>query len=229
MFYPAEPGSLGSSFSAAPSEAPYFPFGRDTSDALAGLVYFPTFLLSHLATAKSGCVADAPFASSVESCRTVVYSHGMGGNADMGAYAMRRMAAQGMIVVALEHQDGSASFARDEGGVRVPFDGGRGRGFRHRVGEVIGAARTLRQSLSEPLVSRQCPPLPSLPVIPALLHDQQPRSPVAIALPEQKTGSIIVPPDAAGWSPCGAHLPGAPRGRGPQLRGPDSHGRLPGP
>jgi len=149
------PSSSSSSTTTTPTparEAPYFPFGRDTSDALAGLVYFPTILLAHLASGGSGCFADAPFSASVGTCSTLIYSHGMGGNADMGAYAMRRLAAQGIIVVALEHQDGSANYARDEDGHRVPFDGGRGKGFSHRVDEVLGAARTIRMSLTGDVV-----------------------------------------------------------------------------
>lgn len=80
----------------------------------------------------------------------------MGGNADMGAYAMRRMASMGIMVVALEHEDGSASFALSETGARVAFDGGKSKGFHHRVHELVLAGTMLKQGLANTCVVRLC-------------------------------------------------------------------------
>jgi len=107
VFYPA-------STSAGPV-APYLHDGVRTSAGMARLVRFPAFLLQHLAAASSGCTADAPV--STDPARAgfdngfpvLVYSHGMGGNADMGSYLFRHMASLGIVVVAVEHTDGSAS------------------------------------------------------------------------------------------------------------------------
>ena len=41
-------------------EAPYLSDGRATSDAMAGLVKFPGFLLEHLAAAPSGLLDGPP-------------------------------------------------------------------------------------------------------------------------------------------------------------------------
>ena len=89
-------------------DAPYCTDGRETSDGMAGLVGFRqlglSFLLAHLANAPSGCVLDAP--PSEGSFPLFVYSHGYGGNMDMGTYFLREIAAAGAIVCAIEHTGG---------------------------------------------------------------------------------------------------------------------------
>jgi dienelactone hydrolase len=108
VFYPA----------AAPSDvaAPYCTDGRDTSDGMAGLVGFRqtglSFLLSHLSDAQSGCWLDAPPAEAEQRPPVLVYSHGFGGNMDMASYMFRTFAAHGIIVAAVEHTDGTASFTK---------------------------------------------------------------------------------------------------------------------
>eukprot|EP00873_Tetraselmis_striata_P002546 jgi/Tetstr1/422810/TSEL_013601.t1 len=143
IFYPTDspkPGTDGS------IEEPYFPFGRATSDGLAGIVHFPSFLLAHLSTAGSGCVRAGTLAvrPSESAWPLLLYSHGYGGNADMGCYALRRQSSEGMVVVALEHQDGSASFAQTGNGTRVPFGTGGSRSFDARVQELLAAAEDVR-------------------------------------------------------------------------------------
>ena len=100
-------------------DAPYCTDGRETSDAMAGLVGFRqlglSFLLAHLATANSGCRLNAA-PDSESTLPLLVYSHGYGGNMDMATYFMREIASHGVVVVALEHADGTASCTRDADG-----------------------------------------------------------------------------------------------------------------
>ena len=104
IFYPAAAGATG-------EDAAYCADGRATSDGMAGLVGFRqlglSFLLAHLADAPSGCVLDAPPAAG--KFPLLVYSHGFGGNMDMGSYFLRTVASTGVVVAALEHTDGTAS------------------------------------------------------------------------------------------------------------------------
>ena len=85
LFYPASGPS--------DEEAPYCTDGRVTSDGMAGLVGFRqlglSFLLEHLASARSGAWLDAPFADTEEPLPILVYSHGFGGNMDMASYLFR--------------------------------------------------------------------------------------------------------------------------------------------
>ncbi|CAJ1375648.1 unnamed protein product [Effrenium voratum] len=145
LLYPADPAALG-----AP-EAPYLSEGKKTSDAMAGLVFFPGFLLEHLADAGSGCVQDAPPLLSDTGYPILVYSHGQGGNMDMGTYFLRQIASYGLIVVAVEHQDGSASTG-DEANPR-PFSLTRGQlGVNYRAEELVQVTRALlSENLAEEL------------------------------------------------------------------------------
>lgn len=137
-FYPADPA-------ANSQEAPYLSEGTKTSDAMARLVFFPGFLLEHLAAAGSGCGKDAiplmPMFGS-KGYPLLVYSHGQGGNMDMGTYFLSQIASCGIVVVAVEHQDGSASTG-DAGNPR-PFSFGQGQlGVSHRAVEMINVAEAL--------------------------------------------------------------------------------------
>ena len=106
VFYPASATSA--------EAAPYCTDGRTTSDGMAGLVAFRqlglSFLLGHLADARSGCWLDAPPAG--ENLPLLVYSHGFGGNMDMASYLFRTFAAHGIVVAAVEHTDGTASYTQ---------------------------------------------------------------------------------------------------------------------
>lgn len=114
LFYPTTSESLNSSNVVM---APYCTDGRQTSDGMARLVKFDalglSFLLAHLANASSGCVANSPIDNTSldgqDHLPLLVYSHGYGGNMDMGTYFFRTMASKGMIVAAVEHTDGTAS------------------------------------------------------------------------------------------------------------------------
>eukprot|EP00443_Scrippsiella_acuminata_P030854 CAMPEP_0115304398 /NCGR_PEP_ID=MMETSP0270-20121206/71443_1 /TAXON_ID=71861 /ORGANISM="Scrippsiella trochoidea, Strain CCMP3099" /LENGTH=403 /DNA_ID=CAMNT_0002722485 /DNA_START=258 /DNA_END=1469 /DNA_ORIENTATION=+ len=107
-FYPAQPSSNRD------GDAAYLTEGTKTSDAMARLVFFPGFLLEHLGAASSGCgLRSEPLLPQpgTQGYPVLVYSHGQGGNMDMGAYFLSQIASHGVVVVAVEHQDGSASTA----------------------------------------------------------------------------------------------------------------------
>jgi len=138
VFYPAEGGGR---------EAPYLSDGRATSDAMAGLVKFPGFLLEHLASAPSGILQEPPPAAdgksqgwSLGTRPVLLYSHGQGGNMDMGAYFFRQLAGRGFVVVSVEHGDGSAS----TGAPGKPLFGENRRSVNYRAMELVSAAEALR-------------------------------------------------------------------------------------
>ena len=140
VFYPA----------AGPSSAtaPYCTDGRTTSDGMAGLVGFRqlglSFLLAHLADAPSGCWLDAPpVATPSERLPLLVYSHGFGGNMDMASYLFRAFAAAGIVVAAVEHTDGTASYTELPDGTPLPFSPGalsRSEQLTRRATELLAAA-----------------------------------------------------------------------------------------
>jgi len=104
VFYPAA--------SVTGKEAPYLTEGTGTSSAMAGLVFFPGFLLEHLGVAGSGCIEGAPPAlptAGAPQYPVLVFSHGQGGNMDMQGYLLREFASFGLVAVSIEHQDGSSS------------------------------------------------------------------------------------------------------------------------
>ena len=92
IFYPAATSTA--TIKNGLKEAAYCTEGRQTSDAMAGLVGFRqlgmSFLLAHLAEASSGCLLNAPLADEgKDGFPLLVYSHGYGGNMDMATYFMR--------------------------------------------------------------------------------------------------------------------------------------------
>ena len=118
IFYPAE------SSSESRLEAPYCTDGRETSDGMAGLVGFRqaglSFLLAHLASAGSGSFYECQPDTS-QAFPMLVYSHGYGGNMDMASYFLREIASHGVIVVAVEHTEGTASSTILKDGSLLPF------------------------------------------------------------------------------------------------------------
>lgn len=128
-------------------EAPYCTDGRATSDGMAGLVGFRqlglSFLLAHLANAHSGCWLGAPPVHPERPLPLLVYSHGFGGNMDMGSYLMRQLASHGVVVAAVEHTDGTASFTRLADGSDLAFAPtklSRAAQIRRRAEELLAAA-----------------------------------------------------------------------------------------
>jgi hypothetical protein len=109
IFYPA---AYNDDSTSKEIEAAYCTDYRETSDGMAALVGFKqlglSFLLAHLATAGSGAIKDATPLKDTP-LPMLVYSHGFGGNMDMATYFLREIASHGIVVVAVEHTDGTAS------------------------------------------------------------------------------------------------------------------------
>lgn len=150
LFYPAR----------APSDtsAKYCTDGRKTSDGMAGLVLFRqlglSFLLAHLADADAGASIDAPPATDAD-LPLLVYSHGFGGNMDMATYLMRAFASHGIVVAAVEHTDGTASFTTTgNDDVPKPFEPlalSRKEQLNRRADELLAAAEPGALSLPQGL------------------------------------------------------------------------------
>jgi pimeloyl-ACP methyl ester carboxylesterase len=94
----------------------------------------------------------------------IVFSHGLGGSCDYYSKACSDMAAHGFIVVALEHEDGSASYAAKQDGheieyrsppINMQYTRSEVINFRkpfleHRVGEVRSALAFLKTATTQP-------------------------------------------------------------------------------
>ena len=120
--------------------------GRAQADSLAGLVRLPSILTAHLARARSGVRLGAPPLPGP--WPVLCYSHGYGGNSQMGTLVLREIASYGCVVVAVEHTDGSASrTVRADGSVQrfgERPEGGRATGLALRAAELTAAADAVR-------------------------------------------------------------------------------------
>jgi pimeloyl-ACP methyl ester carboxylesterase len=120
---------------------------------MAGLVGFRqlglSFLLAHLADAPSGCYDKAVPVN--EKLPLLIYSHGYGGNMDMGTYFLKQMASKGMIVAAVEHTDGTASSTVLPTGEVLPFSPSLYSGIlqlQKRAEELVEAAQVIAAQYS---------------------------------------------------------------------------------
>ena len=124
--------------------------GQAQADSLAGLVRLPSILTAHLATARSGVRLGAPPLPGP--WPVLCYSHGYGGNAQMGTLVLREIASFGCVVLAVEHTDGSASrTVRADGSVQrfgERPEGGRTTGVALRAAELTAAADAVRSRSS---------------------------------------------------------------------------------
>jgi dienelactone hydrolase len=134
-------------------ELPYMGSGDDgqaQADSLASLVRLPSILTAHLARARSGIRDGAPPLPGP--WPVLCYSHGYGGNSQMGTLVLREIASYGCVVVAVEHTDGSASrTVRADGSVQrfgERPEGGRATGLALRAAELNAAADAVRSSSS---------------------------------------------------------------------------------
>lgn len=140
--------------SATAPALPYMGTGADgdaQASSLAGLVGLPSLLTAHLANGDCGVLQGAPPLPG--QWPVLCYSHGFGGNMQMGTLVLREIASHGVIVVAVEHTDGSASRTLRADGSVLKFGdrlaGGRTAGLGRRVQELTAAAEAVLASAPE--------------------------------------------------------------------------------
>lgn len=92
----------------------YNPKAQDSSDSK---------LLEFLSSRKHPCMVNAPplFENESDGFPLVLFSHGLGGCMEMYTQLCQQIASTGMVVVALEHEDGSGCFAQTRNGRQIPY------------------------------------------------------------------------------------------------------------
>jgi len=136
--------------------------GDAQASSLAGLVRLPSLLTAHLANGDCGVQLGTPPLPG--QWPVLCYSHGFGGNMQMGTLVLREIASRGVIVVAVEHTDGSASRTIRADGSVLKFgdrlDGGRTAGLGRRVAELTAAAEAVLARAPElpPGIAAACRP-----------------------------------------------------------------------
>jgi platelet-activating factor acetylhydrolase len=128
LLYPTNPTK--STFGSA-NRVPYMPpsiaieFLKE-SMKVAGPAPLKTFdwLMHHWLLAELPIQTHAPLLDAAEKSTlpVVVYSHGLMGNADLYSYQTLSIASQGMLVLVVNHLDGSAPVAEKHDGSRVMYD-----------------------------------------------------------------------------------------------------------
>ena len=90
----------------------------------AGLAEYsrlPQILFTHLAVRRHPCIEGADPLTPDGGYPLVVFSHGLGGCIEMYTGLCASVASLGHVVIALEHTDGSACFARDDSGAPIAY------------------------------------------------------------------------------------------------------------
>lgn len=109
---------------APPSKIPYIIEGRNATSGLAAVAKLPTDLfLSFILETQPWCLEGAPDvtpcaepARGTDGRRVVIFSHGLGGVPDVYATLISSLVADGYVVAAIEHSDGTAAFTRLDSG-----------------------------------------------------------------------------------------------------------------
>ena len=101
-----------------------FAHGYKSYEGFTRLMHLPSvtkYLLKYLGKLEFAVANDAPFEESIESTDFMIFSHDLG--ADKLGYNTigRELASNGMVVLFLDHLDGSANFALDKNGKEYMF------------------------------------------------------------------------------------------------------------
>lgn len=129
---------------------------RDLPSGLADFTSLPRFLYRPLSARSHPCpehgdLADVPGGP----LPVVIFSHGLGGCAEMYTGLCASLASYGIIVCAIEHQDGSGCFARAPDGETVPYKRYDGPKVSNYTRELLVEYRApfLRQRVEETVVA----------------------------------------------------------------------------
>jgi predicted dienelactone hydrolase len=83
---------------------------------------FPRVAFFLLEEASHPCAVGAqPIRAEQSKLPLVIFSHGLGGNMEVYSQFCLDLASFGFVVVALEHEDGTASFAKDASGQVIKY------------------------------------------------------------------------------------------------------------
>jgi len=142
VYYPAEDGS------GEQSNDPYFR-AKAVDGVVAWLGKFPKWLFSTLSRPRSrpfqeGAMMKAPPVGKEHP--VLVFSHGLGGTCEMYSELCSSLAAQGALVIALEHEDGSASYALQADGRELLY--------RHPPNHIAPTAENTRRWRAPQLLQR---------------------------------------------------------------------------
>jgi platelet-activating factor acetylhydrolase len=118
IFYPAAPRT-------SPFERHPLQYMRPAAmEGLAEWLKLPQLMFRHLTRAAHPCAVDSeplPPPADSRGWPVVVFSHGLGGNNDVYVKTCSDLASRGMVVVSLDHEDGSGSYANTEAGFVVRY------------------------------------------------------------------------------------------------------------
>jgi predicted dienelactone hydrolase len=160
IFYPAAAAAAASSSSSASTKDGTAYFRPKAVSGLADYTRQTEDLLQFLSNRDHPCLVNAPPLQGGEHKKDgypiVVFSHGLGGCMEMYTDLCQQVASAGMIVVAMEHEDGSGCFAETQAGEEIlykrpddtPYSRQKVVNFRrpflrHRVDETIKAMEFL--------------------------------------------------------------------------------------
>lgn len=136
IFYPALPDAENT------HTWPEVKYYREAAvKGLANFVEVPYSLMSNLVNVKHPFLLNAEIEPSEEPYPLVMFSHGLGGSAEMYSKVCMDMASLGFVVVALEHEDGTASYSQPENlSSPLPYTGAP-KGFPYERDGVINFRR----------------------------------------------------------------------------------------
>jgi predicted dienelactone hydrolase len=108
LWYPARP-------EPSAETGPWTDDLRHIGPANAERLGFPSFVLDHLALAKTNSYPDAPLSGAVERYPVIIYSHGWTGFRTVNVDQSEALASHGYVVVSVDHTFGSIMTVFPEG------------------------------------------------------------------------------------------------------------------
>ncbi|ETV76783.1 hypothetical protein, variant [Aphanomyces astaci] len=109
IFYPTDTKDGGTAL-------PYLHHGKHLAIGLHTFINLPTWFFASLSNGTLWARVGVPVAKSSGGWPVLVFSHGMGGSLEMYSSITQYVASEGFVVVAVNHDDGSASVSRNADG-----------------------------------------------------------------------------------------------------------------